>query len=137
MHTTSTHPLVSIRFGNLDTFCAELAERGPNVEPVVRICQHVRQAESDIYGPLPLENVWGHVSYLRRTGDVLQVSALHLYLGQRGAYAGGTPDRADVKTRIDQLYDRVRGLCHTRPTTWWTAACIRSPEHNRTVSVAK
>jgi hypothetical protein len=114
MHTTPTTPVVSIRFGNLETFCAELAERGPNVEPVVRICQQVRQAESETYGPLPLENVWGHVSYLRRTGDVLQVVALHLYLGQRWTHAGGTPDRADVKTRIDQLYDRVHGLCRAR-----------------------
>jgi hypothetical protein len=93
----------------------------------MRICQQVLQAESDTYGRLPLENVSGHVSYLRRTGDVLQIIALHLYLGQRWAYAGGTPDLGGVQARIDQLYDHIRELATPADTTWWTAVRIRNP----------
>jgi hypothetical protein len=111
MHSNAASPIVSIRFGNLDTFCAELAARGPNIEPVVRICQQVRSGQSEDHGPLPLEHVFGHVSYLRRTEDVLQVTALHLYLGERWAYPDATPDRAEVKARIDELYDRMRQRC--------------------------
>ena len=86
MHSNAASPIVSIRFGNLDTFCEELAARGPNIEPVVRICQQVRRGHSEDLGPLPIEHVFGHVSYLRRTEDVLQVRALHLHLGERWAY---------------------------------------------------
>ena len=103
--------VVGVQFGNLETFCDELADRGPNVEPVVRICQQLRQGQSDTLGPLPIQHVFGHVSYLRRTADVLQVTTLHLYLGQRWAYPDATPDRAEVQARIDQLYDRIRGVC--------------------------
>jgi hypothetical protein len=113
MNATPALPIVTIQFGNLDTFCDELAARGPNIEPVVRICQQVRRGESDSHGPLPIEHVFGHVSYLRRTADVLQVSVLHLYLGQRWAYADQTPDRAEVKVRLDEVYDRVRERCAT------------------------
>jgi hypothetical protein len=110
-----TAPLmVSVQFGSLDTFCDELGTRGPNVEPVVRICQQVRLAHSDTQAVLPIEHVFGHVSYLRRNGDVLQVTALHLYVGQRWAYPDGTSDQAEVKARVDQLYERIRGLCQTR-----------------------
>jgi hypothetical protein len=84
-----------------------------HIEPVVRICQQVRHAQSDTHGPLPIEHVFGHVSYLRRIADVLQVTILHLYLGQRWVYADATPDRAEVQARIDQLYDRIRGVCQT------------------------
>ena len=56
-------------------------------------------------------HVFGHVSYLRRTEDVLQVTALHLYLGERWAYPDATPDRADVRARTDQLYERMRERC--------------------------
>ena len=101
-------PVVSVQFGNLETFCGELAARGPNVEPVVRICQRLRQGQSDTLGPLPIQHVFGHVSYLRRTADVLQVTTLHLYLGQQWPYPDATPDRAEVQARIDQLYDRIR-----------------------------
>ena len=52
-----------------------------------------------------------NVSYLRRTEDVLQVTALHLYLGERWAYPDATPDRAEVKARIEELYDRMRERC--------------------------
>src|SRR5207245_2431251 len=93
MATTHTPAVVSVQFGNLDTFCEELAARGPNIEPVVRICQQLRQGQSDSHGPLPIEHVFGHVSYLRRTTDVLQVTVLHLYLGQRWAYPDRTTDR--------------------------------------------
>jgi hypothetical protein len=106
-------PVVGVQFGNLETFCDELAARGPNVEPVVRICQQLRQAQSDTLGPLPIQDVFGHVSFLRRTADVLQVTTLHLYLGQRWAYPDATPDRAEVQARIDQLYDRIRGACQS------------------------
>jgi hypothetical protein len=111
MNSTPASPIVSIRFGNLDTFCEELAARGPNIEPVVRICQQVRRGHSEDLGPLPLEHVFGHVSYLRRTEYVLQVTALHLYLGQRWAYPDPTPDRTEVTARVDQLYDRMRERC--------------------------
>jgi hypothetical protein len=50
---------------------------------------------------------------VRRNGDVLQVTALHLYVGQRWAYPDGTSDQAEVKARVDQLYERIRGLCQT------------------------
>lgn len=108
---TSTNPIVKTQFGNLDTFCDELAARGPNLEPVVRICQQVRPGHSDTHGPLPIEHVFGHVSYLRRTADVLQLVVLHLYLGQRWIYADNTPDRAEVRARIDELYERIRSVC--------------------------
>jgi len=42
---------------------------------------------------------------------VLQVTALHLYLGRRWAYADASPDRDEVKARIEGLYDRVRAVC--------------------------
>src|SRR6266516_2104789 len=64
-------------------------------------------------GRMPIEHVFGHVSYLRRTAEVLQVSVLHLDLGQRGAYADTTEDRAEVRARIDWLYDRIRDACQT------------------------
>ena len=109
MNATPALPIVTIQFGNLDTFCDELAARGPNIEPVVRICQQVRRGESDSHGPLPIEHVFGHVSYLRRTADVLQVIVLHLYLGQRWAYTDQTPDRAEVKVRLPlPLDERTR-----------------------------
>ena len=50
MANASTSPVLTTRFGNLDTFCEELAERGPNVEPIVRICQQVRSGQSDTHG---------------------------------------------------------------------------------------
>jgi hypothetical protein len=111
MNSNPAVPIVSIQFGNLDTLCDELAARGPNIEPVVRICQQVRQGHSDTHGPLPIEHVFGHVSYLRRGADVLQVTALHLYLGQRWLYVHASPDRAEVQARIEELYDRVREVC--------------------------
>jgi hypothetical protein len=111
MNSTPASPIVSIRFGNLDTFCEELAARGPNIEPVVRICQQVRPAHGQDGRSLPIEHVFGHASYLRRTADVLQIVALHLYLGQRWAYAEPTPDRAEVTARVDRLYDRLRECC--------------------------
>jgi hypothetical protein len=58
--------MVSVQFGDLDTFCDELGARGPNVEPVVRICQQVSLAHSDTQAVLPMQHVFGHVSYLRR-----------------------------------------------------------------------
>jgi hypothetical protein len=91
MSSNSASPIVKVRFGNLDTFCQELAERGPNVEPVVRICQQVRTGEHTDHGPLPIEHVVGQVSYLRRAADVLQVTVLHLYVRQRWAYSGPHP----------------------------------------------
>ena len=103
--------VVRVQFGNLETFCAELAARGPNLEPVVRICQQVRRGQDDTRGPLPVEHVFGHVTYVRRTADVLQLTMLHLFLGQRWAYADAMPDRAEVQARIDQLYDRIRDVC--------------------------
>jgi hypothetical protein len=107
----SPSPIVRIQFGNLDTFCDELASRGPNVEPIVRICQQVRPGHSDTHGPLPIEHVFGHVSYLRRIADVLHLTVLHLYLGQRWIYNDNTPDRAEVRARIDELYERIRNVC--------------------------
>lgn len=86
-------PVVSVQFGNVDTFCDELVNRGPNVEPIVRICQQV-------------------VSFLRQTGELLQVIALHLYLGQRWSYPDDPPDRAEVRARVDQLCERIRDVCH-------------------------
>ncbi len=61
MATTHTPAVVSVQFGNLDTFCEELGARGPNIEPVVRICQQLHQGQSDSHGPLPIEHVFGHV----------------------------------------------------------------------------
>ena len=113
MNATPSSPIVTIDFGNLDTFCEELAARGPNIKPVVRMCQQIRQGQSDALGPLPIEDVFAHVSYLRRCSDVLQVVALHLYLGQRWRYADETPDRTEVKRRVDQVYERVRATCET------------------------
>src|SRR5919201_1170736 len=106
MSSIPTPLIINVQFGNLDTFCDELAARGPNVEPVVRICQQVRNAQSDTYGPLPIEHVFGHVSFLRRTPDLLQVTVLHFYLGQRWIYADNTPDRTEVRARIDEFDDR-------------------------------
>lgn len=113
MKNTSAIPIVRVQFGNLDTFCEELANRGPNLEPIVRICQQVRTGQSDTHGPLPIEHVFGHVSFLRQTDDLLQVIVLHLHVGQRWIYADATPDRAEVRTRIDELYDRIREVCQT------------------------
>ena len=48
------------------------------------------------------------MSYLRRTEDVLQVVVLHLDLGQRWSYADSTEDRAEVRARLDGLYNRIR-----------------------------
>ena len=120
-------PVVGVQFGNLETFCDELAARGPNVEPVVRICQQLRQGQSDTLGPLPIQHVFGHVSYLRRTADVLQVTTLHLYLGQRWAYPDATPDRAEVQARIDQLYDRIRGACQSLGYTLVDGSTYQAP----------
>ena len=120
-------PVVGVRFGNLETFCDELAARGPNVEPVVRICQQLRQGQSEDLGPLPLQDVFGHVSYLRHTAEVLQVTVLHLYLGQRWAYPDATPDRAEVQARIDQLYDRIRGVCQTLGYTLVDGSAYQEP----------
>ena len=111
MTNSSTNPIVKTQFGNLETFCEELAARGLNIEPVVRICQQVRAGQSDTHGPLPIEHVFGHVSYLRRTADVLHLVVLHLYLGQRWIYPDNTPDRAEVRARIDELYERIRSVC--------------------------
>ena len=105
-------PVVSVQFGNVDTFCDERVNRGPNVEPIVRICQQVRSGQSDTHGPLPIEHVFGQVSFLRQTGELLQVIALHLYLGQRWSYPDDTPDRAEVRARVDQLHERIRDVCH-------------------------
>ena len=123
--------VVGVQFGNLETFCDELAARGPNVEPVVRICQQLRQGQSDTLGPLPIQHVFGHVSYLRRTADVLQVTTLHLYLGQRWAYPDATPDRAEVQARIDQLYDRVRGACQSLGYTLVDGSTYQVPGDQR------
>jgi hypothetical protein len=90
MSNSSTTPLVKVPFGNLETFCEELAERGPNVEAIVGICQQIRRGEHTDHGPLPIEHVYGHVSYLRRVADVLQVTVLHLYVGQRWAFPDNT-----------------------------------------------
>jgi hypothetical protein len=92
MANTSGSPVLTTRFGNLDTFCEELAERRPNVEPIVPICQQVRSGQSDTHGPVPIEYVFGHVTYLRRTADLLHLTVLHLYLGQRWTPAD-TPAR--------------------------------------------
>ena len=111
MPDTPTPLVVTVEFGNLDTFCEELAARGPNIEPVARISQQVHHGQSDTHGPLLIEHVFGHVSYLRRTEDVLQVMVLHLDLGQRWAYADCTEDRAEVRARLDGLYNRIRDTC--------------------------
>ena len=58
MANASTIPVLTTRFGNLDTFCEELAERGPNVEPIVRICQQVRSSPTETHGPVPIEDVF-------------------------------------------------------------------------------
>ena len=92
MPDTPTPLVVTVEFGNLDTFCEELAERGPNIEPVVRICQHVRHGQSDTHGPLPIEHVFGHVSYLRRTEDQL-----------------GLPTIDPVRTGVGAIVDRLPG----------------------------
>jgi len=113
MSSTASSHAVTIQFGNLESFCEELAARGPNLEPVVRICQQVRAGESHTHGPLPIEHVFGHVSYLRLTAEVLQIVTLHLYLGQRWIYADRTPDRAEVQARVDELYERIRTASET------------------------
>jgi hypothetical protein len=127
-----TAPLmVSVQFGSLDTFCDELGARGPNVEPVVRICQQIRLAHSDTQAVLPIEHVFGHVSYLRRNGDVLQVTALHLYVGQRWATLMALLTRPKSRrgwiSSTSGLGDSVRRSV----TCWWTVAFIRNPGSRR------
>jgi hypothetical protein len=58
---------------------------------------------------------------------VLQVTTLHLYLGQRWAYSDATPDRAEVQARIDQLYDRVRGACQSLGYTLVDGSTYQEP----------
>ena len=125
--TTRGTPVVRVQFGNLETFCDELTLRGPNVEPVVRICQQVRQSESDAREMVPIEDVFGHVSYLRRVADVLQVTVLHLHVGNRWIYPDSTPDRARVKARIDELYDRIRGICQALDYTLVDGSTYQEP----------
>ena len=119
--------IITIQFGDLDTFCEELTARGPNVESLVRICQQVRSGENQTHGPLPIEHVFGHVSYLRRTAEVLHVITLHLYVGQRWMYADQTPDRAEVRARIDELYDRIRTTCDTLGLTLVDGSAYQEP----------
>ena len=121
-------PVVSVQFGDVDTFCDEPVSRGPNVEPIVRICRQVRSGQSDTHGSLPIEHVFGHVSVLRQTGELLRVIAPHLYLGRRWSSPDDMPDRAEVRARVDQLYERSRDVRHWHdPSSWWTGACTRSP----------
>ena len=127
MNTSAGIPVVRVQFGNVGAFCQELAARGPNVEPVVRICQQVKQGHSDNLGPLPIEHVFGHVSFLHRAADVLQVTVLHLYVGQRWAYTDDTPDRAQVRVRIDELYDRVRSTCESLGYTLVDGSTYQEP----------
>ena len=127
MNTSGGIPIVRIQFGNLGAFCEELAARGPNVEPVVRICQQVKQAHSASLGPLPIEHVFGHVSFLHRAADVLQLTVLHLYLGQRWANADDTHERAEVRSRIDELYDRVRSTCESLGYTLVDGSAYQEP----------
>lgn len=118
MTTTPPSPIVRVQFGNLDTCCDELAARGPHIEPVRRICQQVRQGQSETHGPLPIEHVSGHASYLRRTAGVRQVTALHLYLGRRWPYADASPDRDEVKARIDGLTTECGASAGCSATPW-------------------
>lgn len=127
MTNASTTPIVTTRFGNLDSFFDELTARGPNIEPIVRICQRLRTGHSNEHGLLPIEHVFGHVSYLRRMADVLHVTVLHLYLGQRWIYADETPYRAEVRARVDELYERVRSVCQRLDLTLVDSSAYQEP----------
>jgi hypothetical protein len=131
MNATPALPIVTIQFGNLETFCDELATRGPNIEPVVRICQQVHRGQSDTHGPLPIEHVFGHVSYLRRTADVLQMRSCTCTSGS----AGRTPTRRLTVPRSRCAWIRCTTACASdvRPsgTRWLTAAPTCNPEHSR------
>ena len=93
----------------------------------MRICQQVRPGQSDTHGPLPIEHVFGHVSYLRRTVDVLHLVVLHLYLGQRWSYADNTPDRAEVCARINELYEQIRRVCQELDLTLVDGSAYQEP----------
>ena len=96
-------PLV-VHFSNPEEFLAELRERGPNLEPVVRITFRWTRDESGA----PLVHLTLLANYLRRLGDdpaTGVVSIVHL-----GRYVGAVWEegRDEVSDRCRAEADRLR-----------------------------
>jgi hypothetical protein len=62
---------------------------------------------------------------------VLQIVTLHLYLGQRWIYADQTPDRTEVRARVDELYERIRTASETLGLTLVDGCTCQEPALNR------
>jgi hypothetical protein len=75
---------IVVRFNDAEEFCQELARRGPDIEPVVRLTRRFLPARSDKYGQLPYSHVQVVATYLRRGGGAGPVIVeLATYCGQR------------------------------------------------------
>jgi hypothetical protein len=123
--------MVSVQFGNLDTFCDELGACGPNVEPVVRICQQVRLAHSDTQAVLPME----HVLATSATCGATATCYRSRHCTCTWDSVGPTPmalltrpkSRRGWISSTSGFGDSVRRSV----TCWWTVAFIRNPGSRR------
>jgi hypothetical protein len=96
---------VNVRFNQPAEFVAELQARGPNLEPLVRLTLVGRRGQLRDGTPLPIQELLVQASYLRRTGEILQLVTLETFVGEWW----GIPEQdAQTKERADQVMELVR-----------------------------
>ncbi|GEM_PF-6310341 len=83
--------VVRIAFSNPGEFLAELRQRGPNLEPIVRV---TFRWTADANGA-PISHLTLLASYLRQVGDVVTVVQLARYVG---AVWSGAADQASQRS---------------------------------------
>jgi hypothetical protein len=103
---------IVVRFSDADEFLAELAERPPDVEPIVRLTRRFIPAHSKQYGPLPYSHVQVVATYLRRglgdADDPLRLVELTTYCGDRWPHMSGPNEEVDARA------ERVMALVQAR-----------------------
>lgn len=104
--------LLLVRFNLADEFCAELLQRGPDVEPLVRLTRRTTRTDQ-----LPVTHLTVVAGYVRHVANALcgeghlEIVRLETYCGQvwpgRGDETGAT---AHAERVIDQVTALARKL---------------------------
>src|SRR5947209_8536241 len=102
--------LVSVRFSRPREFVTELQARGPTLEPLVRLSLVGRTRRSRHGTPLSAQDLSVHASYLRQTGEVVQLVTLACAVG---AWWGIPGQDAQTQQRLDQVLELVRAAAES------------------------